>query len=274
MLFLAARAFPFLLVVRALPFLLIGLSFYSVVRVWVMFWTSWSKRLDQMRRYEVGFGKPPEKTQRAMQSGEFHRIEEEFTGLGFELLGDYVIAGGTQDNVPAFDAPLAAPSGDSVKQEFKYAHASVCRVLVHRNDSCIASITSPLSTLPRDDNPYLGTLIASLGEGWTYTTHADLPPPLLEMESSSRDLSSFEGQIPVDQLLEFHLARRAEIARAGGFAWGAPPSIEQLTEWETQRYARIREWASRRSPWSLRRAEQRGRRKLQREWLGELRGQL
>ena len=253
---------------------LAAFTLWPLYQAWVGRWKDARRRLDQMRRYEVGFGTPSEETKRSMQDGEFHRLESELVGLGFELLGDYVIAGGTHDNVPLFDAPLAAPSGDNIKQEFKFAHASVCRALVHREYGCIASITSPLSTLPQDDNPYLGALIASLGEGWTYTTHADSPPALLEMESSPRDLSSFEGQIPIAELLEFHLKRRTEIARAGGFAWQAPPSKEQLIEWETQRYARVREWAKGRSPRSLLRAEQRGHREPQHEWLGELRGKL
>ncbi len=270
------RFLPYgLLTDYAVSGLCIALTLFSMCSRWFLQWNNARRRLDQMRRYEVGFGKPSEQTQLAMGSGQFHRIEEEFAGVGFELLGDYVIAGGTKDEVSLHNAPLASPFGADVKEEFRFAHASVCRVLVHREHGCIASIASPLSSTPKENRVGIGLhyLIVSVGNGWTYSSHADLPP-LMDVESSARDLASYEGKLPPAGLLKAHLSRRDELARAGGFAWEAPLSLEQIIEWETQRYARIRDWASQRSAFSLMRLERRGRRKPQRELLGDLRGKL
>lgn len=259
-----------------LPLLYGAWSVFLVYRQQAARWQVVHKQLDEMRRYEVGFGSPSEKTQAAMAQEPFHQREDEFLEMGFRVLGDYVIAGGTTDEVAALNAPLASPFGDSKKEEFRLAHSSACRVMVHEENKCIASIVAPLLALsnPKEDGSNFRFLIASAGNGWTYSSHADEPPLLSDLEATARDLSSFEGNVSPAQLLELHLRRRTDIARAGNFAWEEPLSLEKIIEWERQRYAHIREWAARTSPRTLLRAERRGRRKPARELLGELQGKL
>lgn len=211
------------------------------------------------RHYEIHISPPDESFKREAETEEFHRFARSLSQLGFDLLGEYVLTGGSQ--FPVATSPR--------KTEFLPTHFSLQRVLEHKRIGCVTLLSASL----RHEGPDISLQIVSSNGDWTYASEVG-DPSGRDRGHSERTLKSFHGSLSAEQLLDDHLRRRDEIARAGNFAWGAPMTLEQIHENEETFAAYLRAFSRQHSPRSFMKWERQSKPHTAREWLGELEGHL
>jgi len=261
------------------PFL-ICVAFYSVC-LWgprsERFWRKWKDArgwLENLRRLELRLSPPTERMRENLCSAVFRAAEEPFFVLGFEELGEFVLMGGTEESVQQPSAPLPSPHTASTSTKLNYNSADICRVLVHREQGCVATIFAPVSYKAFEEATRFDCRVASWSDEWIYTSYAS-DAPLGVWSFTGHDLFSCHGKISVSQLVETHFAQRAKVADAAQIVWNAAPiTVEDVIHWENVRYHWMLEWAKHQSPWSVLKLNRQANRQIHPEWLGELSGKL
>ena len=174
---------------------------------------------------------------------------------GFSILGDVLseltyAPAATSAYSPIVDPhqPLEKPSSVTTDT------TGIARIFIHPRHRCYASLIAVMAVTRFD--PALGkedivnvapfrTVILSMGEGddsWCFANHNREVDPFSELHRQPRKLSHRMVDASPQQLLDAHLAERADIARRGNFSWDNAPSMEKYLKFEKQYFEGIRQY--------------------------------
>ncbi len=219
------------------------------------------------------------------------RLEErsrEMEELGFQRSGDYGLypsnlaqrASGWEH--PPIADPLAPPS-----VAFTPFYALICtRTFVHPIHGCIGKISFNVKRNTKNRKIVriaISTSLVSLTEDATEVTRYETAyRNSREKEHLQRKLARHPRYLKTlmieaspDQMLEFHLKRRAQIARVANIKWKSQLSAMDCIKCDEFFYTYLREVFERSNPFSLAwRIARFKKEKAKLEWLGYLKGRL
>ena len=210
----------------------------------------------------------------------------ELMALGFEYLTDQ----GTRQVVdePQASAPIADPFAPLPSKPPRFVPQGLGRSFNHPQHGCAATFIFSVTKDAQGIRPPVVTsfvAISSISEQgpgeWSYGTtnsRMDLTArALTKLWRSNRRLWTRFSNANAAQLLEQHLIRRAQIARAAGITWKRAITVEDVKRGEADVIRQMRQTFEQLTPlkmaWQLLRLK-RENEGLPPEWLGELKGKL
>ena len=207
----------------------------------------------------------------------------ELDALGFETMGDYLSRIFYDDNAP-LSPPIAAPGAPPIAPQ-RFVPQGWARFMVHHGHGCVAKIIYSVSTDRTGARAPNSILVVSIGSysgvgpnDWHYFTSNT------SYNATARAISSLWrhprrlgrrviGANPA-QLLQLHLARRAEVARAAGISWKKSLSVADNLAVEESAMENMRAVARGLTPLGMASQLWSFRRESGDEWLGELKNRL
>lgn len=217
---------------------------------------------------------------------QFIEATRDLEALGFEFQGEHlwsVVLLQTQDA-----APLADPSNPPPLTPNRIDPQGFERVFSHPTYGCWGTINFAAGRDTLEKRPtvinFVITISSSTGHGeddWNYLTRDKKYDAVSELFSKlwrqPRGLSTIVANASAAQLLEFHLARREQIARAAGISWQRSLTIEDYLALESRQKLQMRtvfnKFTTLQMYWQISRLK-RERESAPPEWLGELKGRL
>jgi hypothetical protein len=240
--------------------------------------------LKQQRRMRIEIVPGDASQLPEIDSSDLQPLTAELQALGFVVLGDLLSKMDYAPETPLDPAPIPhpqpAPSGKSMAES---ETRGIARILAHPEYGCYASLISVMSVsrfspeMKRADMvnvaPFRTVIASAAGyedDAWSYVTHNREVDPFSLLNHHPRWLSHRLVGASARQLLESHLAERAELANRVGVTWDQSPSLEKYLIVEDRAIRHIRKVYQRlHTPgvaWHL----QTYRLKKHERWMGEL----
>ena len=214
------------------------------------------------------------------------RATQDLQALGFVIEREFLWSVTYDEARPS--APLSDPTLPPPLAPTRFDPQGLERIFSHPQHGCWAGISFAAATDTREKRPTIINFVVSLSsstgrddDDWNYATRDrkyDANNELIaKLWRHPRWLATVVPDATAAQLLETHLERRDQIARATGVSWQRDLTMEDYGALEARTEARMRAVFLKLTPFQMNRQIVRIRRERdgeRPEWLGELKGQL
>ena len=258
------------------------LLWIACVIFWLFYAIGLSQIIQRMRvfRIEMRAGSPDEIPEINMEH--LNETTVALKALGFERVNDVVTR--NYHDKSQITAPISDPSAEPVLQPARLQPHILSRITRHPQHGCLGIISSMVIADTRGKRPPKQTFwvafhsFATQGN-WDYSTTSYKPSiaqdKVTRVCCQPRVLWTRMPKATTLQLLDKHLARRAQIARVAHIEWAPRPTAEDYIEGDQQWVENARAVYGQLNAFGLwNRLRQAEKERKNPEWLGELKGQL
>ena len=241
--------------------------------------------LQRMRAVEIVRRQGAPEELGDLEQSRLVQATRDLEALGFEWETENLWSA-TYGDVPR-TAPLADPMAAPPLAPMRLQPQGLERIFFHPTHGCWGTINFSATQDTRGKRPTIVNfliILTSLGEGsreWSYTTrnskYTGNIELIIKLFRQMRALSTVTPGATPAQLLETHLSRRAQIARAEGIVWQNVPVLNNYRALDKRAISQMHDVANALTPFQLMRLINRLKRERDTdppEWLGELQGRI